>query len=79
MMKPKDFPMYMEMSGKGRRMCLFIADCRYLDHFESTLILLRTKGSTLRIGGRALELSLLESGGIEITGEVQEVSFLYAK
>lgn len=79
MMKPREFPIYMEMSGKGHRSSLFVADCRYLDHFESTLILLRTRGASLRIEGRALELALLESGGVEIFGEVREVSFLYAK
>lgn len=79
MMKPKDFPIYMEMNGKGRRASLFVGECRYLDHFESTLVLLRTGGCTVRIGGRALEISLLESGGVEIVGEVREVSFIYAK
>ena len=78
-MKPKDLPIYLEMRGKGRRASLFVGDCRYLDHFESTLVLLRTGGCTVRVGGRGLEISILESGGIEIDGEVREVSFLYAK
>lgn len=79
MMKQKEFPLYIEMNGKGRHVRLFIGDCRYLDHFESTLVLVRTGGCTVRIGGRMLEISLLESGGVEIVGEVREVSFLYAK
>ena len=79
MMKSKDFPIYLEMRGKGRRVSLFVGECRFLDHYQSTLVLLRTGGCSVRIEGKGLEISMLESGGVEIAGEVLEVSFLYAK
>ncbi len=78
MTKSKDVPLHIELHGKRGNMRLYIADCLYLDHYESTLILLRTRAASLRISGRAMKILLLEDGSLEIVGSILEVSFLGA-
>ena len=65
-----------ELFGNGKNISLLISGVRAINEFSQTSILLSLRKELISVRGSLLEISVLESRNIRITGKIDNLTFL---